>query len=31
DSRTFGFVEIQAIEGIVVFKMAPFKEIGKVK
>ena len=27
DSRTFGFVEIQAIEGIVVFKMAPFKEI----
>ena len=29
DSRTFGFVEIQAIEGIVVFKMAPFKEIGK--
>ena len=31
DSRTFGFVEIQAIEGIVVFKIAPFKEIGKVK
>ncbi|MDN3072242.1 signal peptidase I [Enterococcus faecalis] len=31
DSRTFGFVEIQAIEGIVIFKMAPFKEIGKVK
>lgn len=31
DSRMFGFVEIQAIEGIVVFKMAPFKEIGKVK
>ena len=29
DSRTFGFVEIQAIEGIVVFKIAPFKEIGK--